>query len=89
MNKYTEHDIDNGIRLLKIGIMNALKALNDEEIESFSFKAVSYEFLYKCMVESGWSGLSSLYIASPSEKVFQVLGTDPIIVKKRYDTRFT
>ena len=72
MNKYIEYDIHNGITLLKCAIMNILNALNDMEIDSYTFGSdISMNLVIRCMYESGWTEVDGVwYSISKRDFVF-------------------
>ena len=56
MNKYIKTDIDQGIQYLKVGIMNALAAIeSDEEEEIILGDYVPFSLVIDCAKQRGWT----------------------------------
>jgi hypothetical protein len=55
MNKYIKPDITQGIKYLKVGIMNALNDLEIGEEKEINFEApIPLQLIIKCAEERGW-----------------------------------
>lgn len=55
MNKYIKTDIEQGIKYLKIGIMNALSAIESGEVKEITLDAsIALSLIIKCAEERGW-----------------------------------
>lgn len=87
--KYIKTDYDNGIKQLKVAIMNALNSNNDYE-----FDYVSWKLLLKCIEELEWelvmaaassvpSGTFIIYLNREGKKVrcSQDPRTDKIVIQ--------
>lgn len=96
MNKYIEHDLNNGIALIKVAVYNILNALDSGEIDTYSIKkSISREFIEECMNELGWTDNTT-----NSGKMYQIMeGLNTYIIHTStsinklnsilYDTWFT
>lgn len=59
MNKYIKTDIEQGLKYLKTGIMNALSNIeNGEEKEIILGDFVPFSLIVKCAEERGWESWS-------------------------------
>lgn len=55
MNKYIKTDIEQGLKYLKIGIMNALNDLETGEEKEIDFEApIPLQLIIKCAEERDW-----------------------------------
>lgn len=55
MNKYIKLDIEQGIKYLKVGIMNALNDLETGEEKEIRFEApIALQLIIECAKERGW-----------------------------------
>ena len=55
MNKYVKTDIEQGIKYLKVGIMNALADLENEEEKEIKFDVpIPLQLIVKCAEDRGW-----------------------------------
>ena len=55
MNKYIESDIEQGLKYLKVGVMNALADIESGEEDEISLDGpIALSFIIKCAEERGW-----------------------------------
>ena len=55
MNKYIEYDIEQGLKYLKVGIMNALVDIESGEEDKIYLKGpIALSLIIKCAEERGW-----------------------------------
>ena len=55
MNKYIKTDIEQGLKYLKVGIMNALADIESGEEDEISLDGpIALSFIIKCAEERGW-----------------------------------
>jgi len=55
MNKFIKTDIEQGIKYLKTGIMNALSDIESGEIEEIVLEGpIALKFIINCAEERGW-----------------------------------
>lgn len=96
MNKFIEHDLNNGIALIKVAIYNILNALDSGEVDTYHIKkSISKEFIEECIKELGWTSETSNsgrhYCIIDGLKVYTIQMAD-LSVKLNsllYDTWFT
>ena len=56
LTKYIKHDFENAEILIKAAINNALSALEEEKIDSFSFPDyLSYFYIKELMIQRNWN----------------------------------
>lgn len=56
MDKFIKSDIIQGLQYLKVGIMNALDAIENNEIGEFQFDCpLPLQLVIQCAKERGWS----------------------------------
>lgn len=55
MNKYIKTDIEQGLKYLKVGVMNALSDIESEKENEISLDGpIALSFIIKCAEERGW-----------------------------------
>lgn len=70
MNKFIEHDIHNGLILLRCAVMNILEAINSEEIDYWRFNEfISTNLITQCMLDNGWIYKNETWY-NPKDKKF-------------------
>lgn len=52
--KYIDSDYENGIKYLRVSLMNTLNAINNNEIKEKSFEYVSWFLLLDCLESLNW-----------------------------------
>ena len=80
--KYIKTDYDNGIKQLKVAIMNALNSDNDYE-----FDYVSWKLLLKCIEELEWELVMAAANSVPSGTFIIYLNKDGKKVRCAQDPR--
>ena len=54
MNKYIKTDIEQGLKYLKVGVMNALADIESGEENEISLGPIALPLIIECALERGW-----------------------------------
>lgn len=89
MNKYIESDIEQGLKYLKVGVMNALAAIESGEDEITLNGPIALKLIIDCAIERGWKEDSDMnwdwtngwqvdywyYMNTPDQKIVMISGS--------------
>ena len=79
MHKYIKTDIEQGLKYLKVGIMNALANIESGEEKKITLNgAISLKLIFNCAKERGWN--VSLVHCNSKDNIYCIITPDRKLV---------
>lgn len=60
INKYINFDLDNGLRRIKVALMNLLNEFENNELKEYELEYIDINLLQRCLIERNWIQLPNI-----------------------------